>query len=272
MQWAKTPQTLIGPGDEKKRLGQSASKAEIDRQQILEEMKKRTQLLTDNSWIRQRSSSFYKEPIYVGVPMKRYESLDNLDIVRQSPLSATTFSYPRPHSAAAGYCAPSRNASSRYSTGALLSQRNTFDSSHPGSVWAATDISEELRLESRFESEKGGPTVSPAISDSSSLVPPPCDQHAVLQIIEWAAESPGTSFGKNCENSGNISHTAKAWLLSPAAIADTTVHSVVIKGLLWICKQSRLKGCFLIKYNSCGTCLSEENVDLIYEIKWLWEL
>ncbi|XP_049454169.1 LIM domain only protein 7b isoform X4 [Epinephelus fuscoguttatus] len=128
---------LAGPhqqarGDEKKRLGQSASKAEIDRQQILEEMKKRTQLLTDNSWIRQRSSSFYKEPIYVGVPMKRYESLDNLDIVRQSPLSAATFSYPRPHSAAAGYCAPSRNASSRYSTGALLSQRNTFDSSHPG--------------------------------------------------------------------------------------------------------------------------------------------
>ncbi|XP_078031119.1 LIM domain only protein 7 isoform X8 [Epinephelus lanceolatus] len=128
---------LAGPhqqaqGDEKKRLGQSTSKAEIDRQQILEEMKKRTQLLTDNSWIRQRSSSFYKEPIYVGVPMKRYESLDNLDIVRQSPLSATTFSYPRPHSAAAGYCAPSRNASSRYSTGALLSQRNTFDSSHPG--------------------------------------------------------------------------------------------------------------------------------------------
>ncbi|XP_049909764.1 LIM domain only protein 7-like isoform X3 [Epinephelus moara] len=189
--WAKSLSTpaLAGPhqqarGDEKKRLGQSASKAEIDRQQILEEMKKRTQLLTDNSWIRQRSSSFYKEPIYVGVPMKRYESLDNLDIVRQSPLSAATFSYPRPHSAAAGYCAPSRNASSRYSTGALLSQRNTFDSSHPGSVWAATDISEELRPESRFESEMGGPTVSPAISDSSSLVPPPCDQHAVLQIIE----------------------------------------------------------------------------------------
>lgn len=48
------------------------SKAEQDRQQILEEMKKRTQLLTDNSWIRQRSSSFYKEPVYVGVPMKRW--------------------------------------------------------------------------------------------------------------------------------------------------------------------------------------------------------
>ncbi|XP_035508239.1 LIM domain only protein 7b isoform X2 [Morone saxatilis] len=129
--WAKSLSTpaLAGPhkqtrGDERKRTGQSVSKVEKERQQILEEMKKRTQLLTDNSWIRQRSSSFYKEPIYVGVPLKRVESLDNLDTLRQSPLSTATFSYPRPHSAA-GYCAPSRNSFSRYSTGAMLSQRNT---------------------------------------------------------------------------------------------------------------------------------------------------
>ncbi|XP_031180181.1 LIM domain only protein 7-like isoform X9 [Sander lucioperca] len=162
-------------GDERKGKGQSVCKAEKDRQQILEEMKKRTQLLTDNSWIRQRSSSFYKEPIYVGVPMKRFDSLDDLDTLRQTPLSTTTFSYPRPHSAAAGYCTPSRNSSSRYSTGSLLSQRHAFvDFSHHGSVWAATDISEELRLESRFESETGSPTVSRAISNSSR-VPPQCD-------------------------------------------------------------------------------------------------
>ncbi|KAM6950209.1 LOW QUALITY PROTEIN: LIM domain only protein 7-like [Lycodopsis pacificus] len=176
---------LAGPhklaiGDERKRRGQSVSNAEKDRKQILEEMKKRTQLLTDNSWIRQRSTNFYKEPVYVGVPMKRYESLDDLDTLRRYPLSTATFSYPRPQSAAAGYCAPSRNSSSRYSTGAILSQRNAFDSSHHGSVWAATDISEELRLESRFESETGSPTVIPAISNSSPLVSPPCDQHAVL--------------------------------------------------------------------------------------------
>ncbi|XP_035855382.1 LIM domain only protein 7-like isoform X8 [Sander lucioperca] len=121
-------------GDERKGKGQSVCKAEKDRQQILEEMKKRTQLLTDNSWIRQRSSSFYKEPIYVGVPMKRFDSLDDLDTLRQTPLSTTTFSYPRPHSAAAGYCTPSRNSSSRYSTGSLLSQRHAFvDFSHHGS-------------------------------------------------------------------------------------------------------------------------------------------
>lgn len=52
----------------------------------------------------------------------RFESLDNLDTLRQSSHSSTMFSYPRPHSAA-GYCAPSRNSSSRYSTGAILPQR-----------------------------------------------------------------------------------------------------------------------------------------------------
>uniref|UniRef100_A0A8D3E6N7 PDZ domain-containing protein n=1 Tax=Scophthalmus maximus TaxID=52904 RepID=A0A8D3E6N7_SCOMX len=129
--WAKSLSTpaLAGchkrtKGDQRKRKGQSLSKTEHQRQQILEEMKKRTLLLTDNSWIRQRSSSFYKEPVYVGVPVKRYESLDDLDALRQSPVSASTWGYPRPHSAAAGYYAPSRNASSRYSTGAILSRRN----------------------------------------------------------------------------------------------------------------------------------------------------
>nr|XP_046246140.1 LIM domain only protein 7b isoform X10 [Scatophagus argus] len=118
-------------GDERKRKVQSLPKVEQERQQILEEMKKRTQLLTDNSWIRQRSSSFYREPISAGVPVKRFESLDNLDTLRQSPVSNTMFSYPRPHSAAASYYAPSRNSFSRYSTGTILSQRNeSMDPSH----------------------------------------------------------------------------------------------------------------------------------------------
>lgn len=60
---------LADSGEERKRREPSVSKVEQQRQQILEEMKKRTQLLTDNSWIRQRSSSVYKEPIYV--PLKR---------------------------------------------------------------------------------------------------------------------------------------------------------------------------------------------------------
>jgi len=52
---------LTGLGEPRK-----PSKAEKDRQQILEEMKKRTQLLTDNSWIRQRSPIALKEPLFTG--------------------------------------------------------------------------------------------------------------------------------------------------------------------------------------------------------------
>ncbi|XP_026175903.1 LIM domain only protein 7-like isoform X2 [Mastacembelus armatus] len=174
--WSKSMSALSGPNKHIRGERRSKSKAEKERQQILEEMKKRTQLLTDNSWIRQRSNR---------APLKRCDSLDNLDTLQQSPVSATTFSYPRPHSAAAGYCAPSRKSSSRYSTGTILSQRNTStDSSHPASVWAATDISKELRLESRFKSETRSPTVSTAISNSSALVPPSCDQDTILHIAE----------------------------------------------------------------------------------------
>ncbi|XP_060892154.1 LIM domain only protein 7b isoform X3 [Labrus mixtus] len=140
--WAKSLSTpvLAGThkqprGEQRKSMGHSVSKGEKERQQILEEMKKRNHLLTDNSWIRQRSSSFYKEPVYLGVPLKRYESLDNLDAFRQSPISSTTFSYPRPHSAAPGYGAPSRNSSSRYSTGGIPYQRSTtIDSAHQGRI------------------------------------------------------------------------------------------------------------------------------------------
>ncbi|XP_043748099.1 LIM domain only protein 7 isoform X9 [Cervus elaphus] len=58
------------------------SGAELERQQILQEMRKRTSLYDDNSWIRQRSSSVNKEPICLPGIMRRGESLDNLDSPR----------------------------------------------------------------------------------------------------------------------------------------------------------------------------------------------
>ncbi|XP_065600124.1 LIM domain only protein 7 isoform X5 [Cyrtonyx montezumae] len=61
------------------------SAAELERQQILQEMRKKTSLHTDSSWIRQRSSSVHKEPISLyGSSMRRGESLDNLDSSRTS--------------------------------------------------------------------------------------------------------------------------------------------------------------------------------------------
>ncbi|XP_045143102.1 LIM domain only protein 7 isoform X3 [Echinops telfairi] len=63
---------------------QGPSEAELERQQILQEMRKRTSLHNDNSWIRQRSSSVNKEPISLPGGMRRGESLDNLDLPRSS--------------------------------------------------------------------------------------------------------------------------------------------------------------------------------------------
>uniref|UniRef100_A0A8C0MVD7 LIM domain 7 n=1 Tax=Canis lupus familiaris TaxID=9615 RepID=A0A8C0MVD7_CANLF len=63
---------------------QAPSEAELERQQILQEMRKRTSLLNDNSWIRQRSSSVNKELICLPGIMRRGESLDNLDSPRSS--------------------------------------------------------------------------------------------------------------------------------------------------------------------------------------------
>ncbi|NXI73329.1 LMO7 protein, partial [Anseranas semipalmata] len=61
------------------------SAAELERQQILQEMRKKTSLHTDSSWIRQRSSSVHKEPISLySNSMRRGESLDNLDSSRTS--------------------------------------------------------------------------------------------------------------------------------------------------------------------------------------------
>ncbi|XP_056663324.1 LIM domain only protein 7 isoform X22 [Monodelphis domestica] len=66
------------------RKEQITSEAEMERQQILQEMRKKTSLHNDNSWIRQRSSSVTKEPICLPGIMRRGESLDNLDSPRSN--------------------------------------------------------------------------------------------------------------------------------------------------------------------------------------------
>ncbi|XP_016316392.1 LIM domain only protein 7 isoform X6 [Sinocyclocheilus anshuiensis] len=86
------------------------SQAEVERQQILHEMRKKTSLNTDNSWIRQQSAANVtaKEPI--DLPVRRGESLDNLDMPRSSWRSSWSTSnstssipdYSRPHSSLSG--------------------------------------------------------------------------------------------------------------------------------------------------------------------------
>ncbi|XP_060732425.1 LIM domain only protein 7 isoform X4 [Tachysurus vachellii] len=82
------------------------SQAEVERQQIIQDMKKKTSLLPDNKWIRQSSvNNVNKQPAYI--PLRRGESLDNLDVTknhqswRSSWTPETTSSIPdysRPYS------------------------------------------------------------------------------------------------------------------------------------------------------------------------------
>ncbi|KAM5179993.1 LIM domain only protein 7 isoform 3-T4 [Mantella aurantiaca] len=65
-------------GDSQQRSQKEAS-AELERQKIIQEMRKKTNLNNDNSWIRQRSSSVTKDTSSVPNFMRRGESLDNLD-------------------------------------------------------------------------------------------------------------------------------------------------------------------------------------------------
>ncbi|NXK22848.1 LMO7 protein, partial [Arenaria interpres] len=75
----------MGESQKKSQKEQNLSAAELERQQILQEMRKKTSLHTDSSWIRQRSSSIHKEPVSLySNSMRRGESLDNLDSSRTS--------------------------------------------------------------------------------------------------------------------------------------------------------------------------------------------
>ncbi|NWT26416.1 LMO7 protein, partial [Cardinalis cardinalis] len=70
----------MGESQKKPQKEQNLSAAELERQQILQEMRKKTSLHTDSSWIRQRSASIHKEPVSLySSSMRRGESLDNLD-------------------------------------------------------------------------------------------------------------------------------------------------------------------------------------------------
>uniref|UniRef100_A0A3B5PQR3 LIM domain 7a n=1 Tax=Xiphophorus maculatus TaxID=8083 RepID=A0A3B5PQR3_XIPMA len=99
------------------RSQQPQSQAELERQQILNEMKKKTALLTDNSWIRQRSASTAVNRDSDMPPVRRGESLDNLDSSYDSRRSSWT---PRSSSFASNYSRPysGYSGSSSFYTGA----------------------------------------------------------------------------------------------------------------------------------------------------------
>ncbi|XP_013372003.1 PREDICTED: LIM domain only protein 7 isoform X3 [Chinchilla lanigera] len=191
---------------------QGPSGAELERQQILQEMRKRTSLHNDNSWIRQRSSSVNKEPLCLPGIMRRGESLDNLDSPRpgswrQSPWlnqssgvcassSVQDFSRPSPQFLSTSNRAYMRNPSSSVvppsgpmktatTSGVATTQSATLpthssSASQPGSqlrssVCPVSVTLEALAQEPKLESETTNCTATTAISDSNLDGQPPCD-------------------------------------------------------------------------------------------------
>ncbi|XP_032720131.1 LIM domain only protein 7 isoform X19 [Lontra canadensis] len=199
---------------------QVPSEAELERQQILQEMRKRTSLLNDSSWIRQRSSSVNKEPICLPGIMRRGESLDNLDSPRsnswkpspwlnqssgvRASSSVQDFSRPPPQLVSTSNRAYMRNPSSSIPPPSAGSVKTTTapsptprshspSASQPSSqlrnsVWPVRVTSEAPLQELKSESETTSSTATTAISDSNLDGQPPCDvslhTKALLQIEE----------------------------------------------------------------------------------------
>ncbi|XP_067259776.1 LIM domain only protein 7b isoform X2 [Chanodichthys erythropterus] len=211
-QWTKSKSTPALEGLHKqdakgsgKKKGQ-LSQAEKERLQILEEMRKRTQLLTDGSWIRQRNASVNKEPVTVGTSVRRYESLDNLHTTSSwSRQSYTSGISNRPHSAlgSTGAYRSGRSSlgpgSAIFNTGLKQSSLSSnfpttpeplFPESRPnsqqhGSVSAAgLTLGEGLSPELRSESDTDSSSVTPATAESESVPPSPSDQNPLQQIEE----------------------------------------------------------------------------------------
>ncbi|XP_068922931.1 LIM domain only protein 7 isoform X13 [Petaurus breviceps papuanus] len=213
----------VGYSQKGSRKEQVTSEAEMERQQILQEMRKKTSLHNDNSWIRQRSSSVTKEPICLPGIMRRGESLDNLDSPRSNSWrhapwmnqstgfhassSVQDFSRPPPQIVSTSSRAYMRNPPSGLVSSSVGSVRTGPLSSAPSpaprtqspsapqsgiqqrnSVWPASVISEAPAQEQKSESEIMNCTAMSAISDSNLDSQPPCEVNlhtkALLQIEE----------------------------------------------------------------------------------------
>ncbi|XP_068186021.1 LIM domain only protein 7-like isoform X4 [Antennarius striatus] len=171
----KPPSRVTGHGMMDRKSQEPLSQAEAERLQILNEMKKKTPLLTDSSWIRQRSSSTAAATKPPNVPpMRRGDSLDNLDSYNSWRSSWTPRSnpyvqnYSRPHSSlSAGTSfysgglgtqqSGSSTLPSSYSTGSIRDGAGT-----PSSPWSRQSSSPSL----------SSPSPTPSPEPRSDALPP----------------------------------------------------------------------------------------------------
>ncbi|XP_064182936.1 LIM domain only protein 7-like isoform X2 [Anguilla rostrata] len=189
----------------KKKKNRPLSQVEMDRLQILEEMKKKTQLLTDSSWIRQRTTNIYKEPIHLGGGMRRYESLDNLNTARswrQSPWppspAPSTSSSDRPQSAASNSASPhsytrsiSSTLPSSFSMGSL--RQSPWSQPSPTSPTPPTALNEESSPEPEPRPSSQRPSRSVSGRRTCNLCGAPLGRGTAMLI-----ESLGLCFHLGC--------------------------------------------------------------------------
>ncbi|MCJ8748083.1 hypothetical protein PDJAM_G00160890 [Pangasius djambal] len=206
---SKSTPSLDGSHKQDSRVGVKKkgrlSQAEQERLQILEEMRKKTPVLTDSSWIRQRSTcTIHREPIDVA-PLSRHESLDN--IRSSSSSSSKQFSSSsQPLSGLSGIV-PYRGYSGRCSLGPGAA---IFSSALKQSSWsrptsnspvsdeeacnraqqcdsvsaAGLSSGETQSLELRCESDTDSSSATPVTTDSESVPAFPSDHDASQQITE----------------------------------------------------------------------------------------
>ncbi|XP_064801253.1 LIM domain only protein 7-like isoform X7 [Oncorhynchus masou masou] len=190
-QWAKSKSTpelddvektkvtsSCGIGEGLGRKGQqSIPQAELERQQILQEMKKKTNLATDNSWIRQRSTSTTNSKDPTASPIRRGESLDNLDTAPRSswrsswtPGSTSSIpNYSRPHFALSGLKTTSSYSGVAYGGGGYGSGVG----SRPGLATLPSSLSMSSLREARGCNLSSWSLRSPSPSPTPSLGPEP---------------------------------------------------------------------------------------------------
>ncbi|XP_031649172.1 LIM domain only protein 7 isoform X12 [Oncorhynchus kisutch] len=156
---------------------QSVTQAELERQQILQEMKKKTNLATDNSWIRQRSTSTTNSKDPTASPIRRGESLDNLDTAPRSswrsswtPGSTSSIhNYSRPHFALSGLKTTSSYSGVAYGGGGYGSEVG----SRPGLATLPSSLSMSSLREARGCNLSSWSLRSPSPSSTPSLGPEP---------------------------------------------------------------------------------------------------
>ncbi|XP_041438853.1 uncharacterized protein LOC100037140 isoform X3 [Xenopus laevis] len=131
--------------------------SEVERQRILQEMKKKASLNNDNSWIRQRSSSMTKDTSSLPNYMRRGESFDNLDstsgLQRVSPWANQSSSY-NSMSSSQDFSRPSQVVSTSNRT-FLSNSSNSLPQSSAGPLKSASLSQTQTSNQQRNKSVSG---------------------------------------------------------------------------------------------------------------------